>query len=446
MKIVLIGAGSSVFTQGLIADFIQLKEEFEPLEIALVDIDQKALDSITNLSKKMINSKGANIKITSYLNRRKALPEADVVVTTVAVGGRRAWENDVLIPRKYGIFQPVGDTTMPGGISRAQRMIPVMLEIARDVKEICPQAYFFNYSNPMTAICQAIKKALDINVIGLCHGFIHVEHYLAKFLEVPKSQLSALGVGINHLTYMYDIRVNGVDAKEMLNDKLQKQKYNSDNLQKDDGVLDYRDNPFSWSIYEKFGVFPAVLDRHVVEFFPERFATGDYHGKKLGINAFSFEAVISDGDRTYEEMHEIANGTRELNYDLFNRTEGEHEQLVDILRSLYRNDRNIFSINMKNNGAVSNLPNHAVLELPAVASGRGFIPLHITDFPDMIASIIRKKLTVIDLTVEAALTGNFSLFVEALLADGSIRTEEKAINLANDLLQSHRKYLPQYFK
>ena len=446
MKIVLIGAGSSVFTQGLIADFIQLKEEFEPLEIALVDIDQKALDSITNLSKKMISSKGANIKITSYLNRRKALPEADVVVTTVAVGGRRAWENDVLIPRKYGIYQPVGDTTMPGGISRAQRMIPVMLDIARDVKEICPNAYFFNYSNPMTAICEAIKKSLDINVIGLCHGFIHVENYLAKFLEVPKSQLSALGVGINHLTYMYDIRVNGIDAKEMLNDKLQKQKYNSDNLQKDDGDLNYRDNPFSWSIYEKFGVFPAVLDRHVVEFFPERFATGDYHGKKLGVNAFSFEAVISDGDRTYEEMHEIANGTRELNYDLFDRTEGEHEQLVDILRSLYRNDRKIFSVNMKNNGAVSNLPNHAVLELPAVASGRGFIPLHITDFPDMIASIVRKRLSVIDLTVEAALTGNFSLFVEALLADGSIRTEATAINLANDLLQSHRKYLPQYFK
>jgi len=346
MKIVLIGAGSSVFTQGLIADFIQLKEEFEPLEIALVDIDKKALDSITNLSKKMISSKGANIKITSYLNRRKALPEADVVVTTVAVGGRRAWENDVLIPRKYGIYQPVGDTTMPGGISRAQRMIPVMLDIARDVKEICPNAYFFNYSNPMTAICEAIKKSLDINVIGLCHGFIHVENYLAKFLEVPKSQLSALGVGINHLTYMYDIRVNGIDAKEMLNDKLQKQKYNSDNLQKDDGDLNYRDNPFSWSIYEKFGVFPAVLDRHVVEFFPERFATGDYHGKKLGVNAFSFEAVISDGDRTYEEMHEIANGTRELNYDLFDRTEGEHEQLVDILRSLYRNDRKIFSVNI----------------------------------------------------------------------------------------------------
>ena len=446
MKIVLIGAGSSVFTQGLIADFIQLKEEFEPLEIALVDIDKKALDSITNLSKKMISSKGANIKITSYLNRRKALPEADVVVTTVAVGGRRAWENDVLIPRKYGIYQPVGDTTMPGGISRAQRMIPVMLDIARDVKEICPNAYFFNYSNPMTAICEAIKKSLDINVIGLCHGFIHVENYLAKFLEVPKSQLSALGVGINHLTYMYDIRVNGIDAKEMLNDKLQKQKYNSDNLQKDDGDLNYRDNPFSWSIYEKFGVFPAVLDRHVVEFFPERFATGDYHGKKLGVNAFSFEAVISDGDRTYEEMHEIANGTRELNYDLFDRTEGEHEQLVDILRSLYRNDRKIFSVNMKNNGAVSNLPNHAVLELPAVASGRGFIPLHITDFPDMIASIVRKRLSVIDLTVEAALTGNFSLFVEALLADGSIRTEATAINLANDLLKSHRKYLPQYFK
>lgn len=442
-KIVLIGAGSSVFTQGLVADFINSSKDFSPLLIGLVDIDEKALDSITTLTKRMVESKQAGIEISSSTNRRELLPNADVVIVTVAVGGRRAWEDDVFIPRKYGIYQPVGDTTMPGGISRAQRMIPVMIEIAKDVKELCPNAYFFNYSNPMTAICTAIRKQLDMNVIGLCHGVIHVEQYLAKFLGRTFSEVKSLGVGLNHLTFLYDIRVNGEDAKPLINQKLQRQK--NAEMKAISGSPHYSDNPFSWDIYERFGVFPAVLDRHVVEFFPERFATGDYYGKQLGANAIPFEPVIADGDRIFEEMHEMAAGIRELDLSLFDRSEGEHEQLVDILNSLYKDERKIFSVNLPNHGAIPNLPHHAVLELPAVATASGFRPLYLTDFPDMAATIIRKRLTVVDLTVEAALTGDFSFFVEALLADGSVQTEAAAKRLANELLEAQRDYLPQYF-
>jgi alpha-galactosidase len=440
MKIVLIGAGSSVFTQGLVADFITSGKDFYPLEIGLVDIDEKALDSITKLTKKMVDEKETDIQILSSTDRRELLPDADVVVTTIAVGGRRAWEDDVFIPRKYGIYQPVGDTTMPGGISRAQRMIPVMLEIARDIKELCPNAYFFNYSNPMTAICAAIQKELGMNVIGLCHGVIHVEQYLARFLGKKLSEVKSLGVGLNHLTFLYDIRVNGEDAKPLLIEKLHQQQKGDSNAKPH-----FSNNPFSWSFFEKYQVFPAVLDRHVVEFFPERFASGDYYGKKLGVEAISFENVIADGDRIYKEMHEMASGKRELNHHLFERSEGEHEQLVDILHSIYRDERKIFSVNMPNNGAIPNLPKHAVLELPAVASAGGFKPLYLEDYPSIAASFIRKRLTVVDLTVEAALTGDVSLFVEALLADGSVQTEAAARKLAHELLEAHRKHLPQYF-
>lgn len=441
-KIVLIGAGSSVFTQGLIADFINSRDTFPSLEIGLVDIDEAALDSITKLVKKMVSAKGAEIEIHASTNRKDLLPGADVVVTTIAVGGRRAWEADVFIPRKYGIYQPVGDTTMPGGISRAQRMIPVMLEIAKDVKELCPNALFFNYSNPMTAICAAIHKQLDMNVIGLCHGVIHVEHYLARFLGRELSDLKSLGVGLNHLTFLYDIRVNGEDAKPLLLEEFHRQVKGKATKS---GNPHYSDNPFSWSFFERFGLFPAVLDRHVVEFFPERFSSGDYYGKKLGVDAISFENVIAEGDQVYETMHEIAAGKRNINEHLFERSEGEHEQLVDILTSLYRDERKVFSVNLPNNGAIPNLPKHAVLELPAVAAASGFKPLFLADFPEIGASFIRKRLNVVDLTVEAALTGDFSLFVEALLADGSIRTEEAAKKLAKELLDAHQDYLPQYF-
>ncbi|MBS4204632.1 hypothetical protein [Lederbergia citrea] len=447
-KIVLIGAGSAVFTQGLVADFIMAKG-FGLWEIALVDINEQALHSITTLTNKMVKEKNADIVITSSSNRRDVLPDADVVITTIAVGGRRAWENDVIIPRKYGIYQPVGDTTMPGGISRALRMIPVMIDISKDIKELCPDAHFINYSNPMTAICQAIQKVTGVNVTGLCHGVIHVEQYLAKFINAKNSEVKSLGVGINHLTFLYDLRINGKNAWPIIDQELYRQKKMEpgSSLGKEEKILyenSYKNNQFSWSFYERYGVFPAVLDRHVTEFFPEHFPNGKYYGKVLGKEVFSLESVIAEGDKIYEEMHEQAQGRLPLDEKSFKRTEGEHEQLVEILRSIYNDERKIFSVNLPNEGAVPNLPAHAVLELPAVATGMGLIPLHINDFPDELALILRKRIHVVDLTVEAALTGKKSLLVEAMVADGAVDSKEMANSLAEELLITNKQYLPQF--
>ena len=135
-----------------------------------------------------------------------------MVVLTVGVGGRRAWEVDVEIPRAYGIYQPVGDSVLPGGISRAMRTIPVLVEIARDVQALCPDALFFNYSNPMTANCLAIRKATGLEVIGLCHGVFHVERQLAAFIGAPHQEVTTLYAGLNHLTFIFDLRWKGRDA------------------------------------------------------------------------------------------------------------------------------------------------------------------------------------------------------------------------------------------
>jgi alpha-galactosidase len=455
-KIVLIGAGSAVFTQGLVADFI-LAQDLGNWEIALVDIDKKTLDSITMLTRRMVTTKQADIIISSSMDRREVLPGADVVVATIAVGGRRAWEADVLIPRKYGIYQPVGDTTMPGGISRALRMIPTMLEITKDIQELCPEAYFFNYSNPMSAICSAIRKETDIPVVGLCHGMIFVEQYLARFIGKNPAQAKSLSVGLNHLTFMYDFRVNGENAWPLVDNELRNQKGdkklvlpgNSGFAEMDGEDQDhpkYIDNPFSWSIYERYGVFPAVLDRHVTEFFPERFPNGLYFGKTLGIDAFTFEGTIASGDQIYAEMHEQAAGVRPMNEKLFQRASGEHEQLLEILKSLYTDERKLFYVNLPNNGAVPDLPHDAILELPAAATGNGFYPLFIPKIPELPAAILRRRIAVVDLTVQAAVKGDRDLFVEALLADGAVRDEESAEKLADELLDIHRPYLSQFYK
>ena len=163
-KIVLIGAGSAMFTRGLMADLIQAPD-LGPWEVGLVDVDPGALETAEGLCRRMVAARQAaaarraEIRLSASLDRRDLLGGADVVVTTIGVGGRRAWEADVFIPRRFGVYQPVGDSVMPGGTSRALRMIPAMVDIAKDVQDLAPDALFFNYANPMSAICRAVRKA-----------------------------------------------------------------------------------------------------------------------------------------------------------------------------------------------------------------------------------------------------------------------------------------------
>jgi len=300
-KIVLIGAGSAVFTLGLVADLIRTGWE---TKLALVDTNPEALEVAEKLTRKMIAFKGAPIEISAAADRREVLPAATAVICTIGVGGRRAWEQDVFVPRKYDIFMPVGDTVGPGGISRALRMIPPMVAIAEDVLDLCPQALFFNYGNPMAAVCRAIRKATNADVIGLCHGVPHTARYLAGALGVPPESLSYNGMGINHLTWLFDIRVDDQDVRDRLSD-IASQKTAAARDGCPEGNNPYRSpcgDAFSWGLYGLFGAFPAPLDRHVVEFFPQFFRRGDYYDRKLGLEVFSFEGTIADGDANYEQM------------------------------------------------------------------------------------------------------------------------------------------------
>jgi alpha-galactosidase len=453
-KIVLIGAGSAMFTQGLVADLI-LSPDLGPWELGLVDIDPQALETAEGLSRRMLEARDADITISAATDRREVLPGADVVVMTVGVGGRRGWEADVFIPRKYGIYQPVGDSVMSGGVSRAMRMIPALVDIAQDVKALCPEARFINYSNPMTANCWAIRKATGLPVIGLCHGVFHVEQQLAQFIGAPPEEVTSLFVGVNHLTFIFDLRWQGRDAWPLARARLaeeRKQPVDWSELGRQfpemgqpAGTFKAADNPFSWSVFEIYGAYPAVNDRHVVEFFPERFPEGRYYGHTLGVDCFSLERTIARGDQVYADMRARALGEKPLDKGIFERQVGEHEQLLAILRSLEYDDRRVYSVNLPNQGAVPNLPAEAVLELPAAATATGLRPLQILDFPEPLAAIITRKLAAASLTVEAALSGDRKLFVEALLADGAVTDPGVAQKMAEELLEAHRAYLPNFF-
>ncbi|WP_062352009.1 family 4 glycosyl hydrolase [Herbidospora yilanensis] len=449
MKVlVLIGAGSAVFTRGLLADLISA-DDLGAWEIRLVDVNEEALGVATRLAGLMVEAREAGDRITvrSSTDRREMLPGADYVVTCVGVGGRPAWQADHDVCVRHGIYQPVGDSVMPGGISRLLRTVPVMVEIAHDVRALAPGAFFFNYSNPMTANVYAMTRYAGVEVVGLCHGMHHVQRELAAFAGLPFEETSTLYAGINHLTFIYDFRHNGADAWPGVREKVARELAVAPEPQDIGSIWENGKawhNPFSWEIFQRYGAYPAANDRHVLEFFPERWAGGSYYGKTLGVDAFSVPEILEWGENRYQGMRAQALGEAPLDETVFDRSTGEQEQLIAIIRSIELDQRQMFSVNVPNRGAVPGLPDDAALEIPGVATARGLRPVSVPDLSAPLTAILARRLTSVYLAVEAAMTGSRDLAVEAVIADGAVTDPEAATRLTDALIAEQKRFLPAF--
>jgi alpha-galactosidase len=291
----------------------------------------------------------------------------------------------------------------------------------------------------MTVNCWAIRKATGADVIGLCIGTHEVYHQLASFIAKPVSEVSYLAAGVNHFTWLYDLRWKGEDAWPLVREQLARERAGAPSSD-----FPAANNPFAFSLFETYGAYPAVNDRHVTEFFPERFPNGAYYGRTLGVDAYSVEKTLAGGDRIYADMRAQALGEKPLDPAVFEREAGEHSQLVEILHSIERDDRAMYAANLPNGNAIPGLPEDAVLELSCVATGRGLKPVQVADFPERLVAPLARKIAAHRLTVEAALTGDRSLFVEALLADGGVSDPATASKLADELLAAQKEYLPQF--
>ena len=461
-KITLIGAGSASFSQSLLADLIR-SNTGRRWHVALVDIDQQALDTTTRLTEKMVDATGADIELSSAGDRREVLPGSHYVVSTIGVGGRRAWQRDVAISRAHGVFQPVGDSVMPGGISRAMRMIPVSVALAQDVAALCPTARLFNFANPMTVICRAIRRETGVEVVGLCHGVHHTVRTLAAYARRPPAEVTAYAVGLNHCTFIYELRHRDTDLFPELRARYARDTAGGIDTERL-GIMfaeaaaavgteavaepgaDARavGDPYCWELFAALGVYPAPGDRHVCEFFPERFGENGYYGKTLGVDAYSLERVIERGDNTYEKMRQLAADPGPLPPSYFDRHIGEHEQLLEIIDVIECDGRRVYSVNVPNDGAVDGFPSTAVLEMPALATSRGLLPLCVRDFPVPAAALLARHIAAAEVTVEAALRGDPALMGEAIQIGGAVPHAESARRLADELIAGQREHLPQF--
>lgn len=446
--VVIIGAGSAYFTRKLVADLAGRKDE---ITLGLVDTDPQAAKMAERLSRKIIALRQAPITVQASVDRRELLPGATAVISTIAVGGRRAWELDVTIPRKYGVYHPGGDTCMPAGTSRSLRAIPPAVAIAEDVVDLAPGALYFNYTNPMAVLCRAIRKQTEADVVGLCTGVADVAGYLAHLLGVDRPRLRYNAIGINHLTWFTEIRVDGQDAKPRLREvghkHIKRAKELAASVDDSSEKADLREeirglHPFCWQMFLLLDAFPAVLDGHVVEFFPHLFrGENSYFGATLGLG---FERHRGRENRTYERMQEEAFSPDPLPSDYLDRLGSHREHVIDIIYSIRADDGVVYSVNLANRGQVPDLPRDVVVEGPAAATADGLRPIAQPPLSAGIMGTLATRFQWVEATVEAALEGSRDKVVQALLLDGAVGSYNDAENLTDELLAAHAEHLPQF--
>jgi len=432
-NVVLVGAGSVVFTAGLVADFIA---DGGAWELRMVDVDTEKLDTACRLAERMIAAKDAPITVRRAARHRDMLPGADAVVTTIDVGGRTAWEQDMRIQRAHGMFWPVSYTTTPGGLSRSLRIIPPLVGIARDMAALCPAALLYNYCNPMAAIVQAVARETSTPVLGLCHGIPNAKRYLARFLELDEKRCECVGAGFNHFVWLLEFRVDGHDGYPLVRARNEELKRNGKRPGNDEN------NRLAWELFDTFGLFPASRDRHITEFFPQFFPEGRHYGKTLGVDRFPFEACLQGNTRQYAQMQQMAAGAAPIPARMLDRVVGENEKLVCILRALREPAPHTYHATSPHTGRLAGLREELCLECPLVFSNKGIEPAPIPALPPGIKACIEKAFLTTDLIVQAALERDRAKFVQALILDGCCCSVAQAGTLADELITAQKPVLP----
>jgi alpha-galactosidase len=421
-----LGAGSSVFTMRLVGDILK-EDTIKKGHIALVDLDEKLLRETEEAVKELVAFSGQEFEVTAHIDYKEALPGTDYLFNTIATGGYERWKSDIEVSTKHGVLQSVGDTIGPGGIIRALRTIPVILDVAKTMEEICPDAWIINYANPEGAICLALQKYTKIKNFGLCHGTPDMAKQLAEeVFKVPIERFTYRAAGINHLTWFTDMKIDGKDVYPKLHDKLKESGFD-------------KKEPISKQLYDIYGLYPAPGDRHVGEFFPyymkeEVLMEQDYEWKN---NDFK----VVDGWREEARVLFDEVRTKKEGYEEF--LKGSGETATYFIRSLATGDISDEMVNVINNGYIDNVSSGIIVELPTYIDEFGLHPQKIGKLPDAIAAQCDRLGREYLLMVEAAATCNYELARQAMFLDPLVSNCKYPELLLKDLIRANLDLLPE---
>ena len=433
-KLTIIGGGSSFFTPGLM-QFLARSQVLRGSRVTLMDIDPHRLEVMAKLAQHLVRHLEADLRVEATTDRRAALTGADFVISSIAVGGFAAWEKDLEIPAKYGVYMATGDSIGPGGMMRAFRHIPPLVEMCRELKEVSPNAWVFNYTNPATAIAMALRGVVGDRALGLCSGtcFPRLGGWGMGGIPAEELILPAPAAGLNHCAAVLALRFkDGRDALPTVRERVE--------------------SPLAKWVLDTYGVLPYPAS-HWAEFFPSLCRLAEpYRGRLQGLkmeHGLQVHDMAHDSARVTQWEGLLARWARGETPDmnLEDLPEAETFEVVDVIEALLENREAVYVVNLPNRGAIDNLPDDAIVEVSSVVGGYGIRPIHVGPLPEALAAHLRRHIAVQKLTAEAALTGDRRIARQAFLHDPQVEaacTPAQAGALLDELLAAHAEHLPQF--
>lgn len=425
-KVTFIGAGSVIFAKQVMADILSFSE-LQDITFSLMDIDAERLKVAELMAKQFSRKTGGKARIETTMNRREALKDADYVIHAIQVGGHDATLLDFDIPRKYGLKQTIADTLGVGGVFRGLRTIPPLLELLRDMEEVCPDAYLLNYSNPMAILSLAAIKTSGIKYVGLCHSVQQTSEKLANYLNLPYSEINYVVAGINHMAWFLKLEYKGRDLYPDLFKCLDKADV-------------YGDNKVRFEIMRHFGYFVTESSEHMAEYVPYFIKREELISKlDIPIDEYVRRSVRNMG------RYEDTKNTLEKGGDI--EAKLSHEYAAYIIHSLETGFERSFNGNVINGGLIENLPSDSCVEVPCLVNKNGFQPIAVGKLPAQLAALNQTNINVQQLAVEGALSGNKEYIYHAVMMDphtSSVLTLDEIRSMVDELFAAHAHLLPDF--
>lgn len=434
-KIAFIGAGSMVFTRNLVKDVLGIKA-FQDVHLCLMDIDEKRLEYSRRCVQKIVDAFESPATVTATMDRREALTGADGVICTVFNGGVDISLAEVEIPYKYGVSMNIGDTRSVGGIFRALRNIPLMLDICRDIEELCPKAVFLNYTNPMGMLCNAMQKHTRVNVTGLCHSVQHTAELLAGWIGAPMAEIDYTCAGVNHQAFYLEYKWNGKDAYPLLREKMK----NSEIL---------NEEQVRNELFLQLGYYVTESSGHNSEYCAwfrkrkdllEKYCTNGT-GWNPGLHAYSIEKRMKRDETLYEDI------TKWLKEEEVDKTPSG-EYAANIFNACFGDETPfLFNGNIMNDGCIPNLPAETCVEIPVLATRDGLKKMYVGNLPDHIAILVNTTARIENLVVEACMERNKEKVIHAVQMDplcSAVCSLQEIREMCEELFEVEKEYLGEY--
>lgn len=430
-KITFLGAGSTVFVKNLLGDSMTVPA-LQEFEFALFDIDPQRLKDSEIILNNIKKNLGSKVKIVKYSDRKEALRGAKYVINAIQVGGYEpSTVIDFEVPKKYGLRQTIADTAGIGGIFRNLRTIPVMMEFAKDMQEVCPDAWFLNYTNPMSVLTGAMLRFTGIKTVGLCHSVQVCASDLLTSLNMPTDNIQSKIAGINHMAWLLEITRNGKDLYPEIKQKAREKQQET------------HDDMVRFELMKRFGYYVTESSEHNAEYHPY-FIKNRYpeliDDLNIPLDEYPRRCVqqIDDWNKMRDELVNDNSLTHE-------RT---HEYGSYIIEAMETNNPIKIGGNVLNTGGlISNLPTNAVVEVPCLVDASGVSPTYVGGLPEQLAALNRTNINPQLLTIEAAMRQKKDYIYQAAMLDPHTASElsmDDIVALCDDMIEAHGDWLPVY--